>query len=243
MDKELLALKTNVIEAEAHIGPIAYIATAFGLDSDNATKYLIYLIIFAFDPMAIALTLATNNALRLRKEEKEEDDRRDHEERMRKMQIEHEERLMAERFAKEELAEVGTPLTAVAPIANAEKEEIVTEEINNSPVSEVNNTHEEPVVEEPVVEEPVVEEDRETELNTKPPAVDLPPPQQRHYRPYAGLWNGDAADIDTKLNELVSHYNWLKQRRGVGEELSRDEMWEFQAIEDVLKKHGYNIYL
>lgn len=289
LDKELLELKTNVIEAEAHVGPIAYIATAFGLNSDNATKYLIYIIIFAFDPMAIALTLATNNVLRLRKEEEAEDDRREHEERMRKMQSEHEERLMVERFAKEELGEAGVPPAAVTPIVESEPDDPIIEEPNETPIPDIayeesiaedtavedpvqdepvpeevmDNSqltldfdaplpeiveelvvHNEPIVEELVVEdEPVVEEVTEPELNTKPPTLDLPPPQQRHYRPYAGLWNGDATDIDTKLNELVSHYNWLKQRRSIGEELSRDEMWELQAIEDVLKKHGYNIYL
>lgn len=69
LDKETLELKQKLITTEAHIGPITYIAKAFDLDTDNATQYLIYLIIFAFDPMAIALTIAVNNALRIRKEE------------------------------------------------------------------------------------------------------------------------------------------------------------------------------
>ena len=72
IDKEILPLKQELIKTEAHVGPIIYVAKAFNLDPDNATKYLIYLIIFAFDPMAIALTLAVNVALRVRKEEKEE---------------------------------------------------------------------------------------------------------------------------------------------------------------------------
>lgn len=72
IDKEIIALKTQQIKTEAHIGPITYIAKAFELDTDNATKYLIYLIIFAFDPMAVALTLAVNIALRVRREEQNE---------------------------------------------------------------------------------------------------------------------------------------------------------------------------
>lgn len=71
IDGQLLTLKQQQIKTEAHIGPITYIAKAFDLDTDNATKYLIFLIIFAFDPMAVALTLAVNVALRLRKEELE----------------------------------------------------------------------------------------------------------------------------------------------------------------------------
>ncbi|PPD53420.1 MAG: hypothetical protein CTY12_04890 [Methylotenera sp.] len=72
LDKDLLELKTKVIQTEAHIGPITYIAKAFDLDTDDATKYLVYLIIFVFDPMAVALTLAVNIALRERKKEKED---------------------------------------------------------------------------------------------------------------------------------------------------------------------------
>jgi hypothetical protein len=71
LDTQLLSLKQDVLKVQAHVGPIIYIAQAFGLPADDATKYLIFIIIFAFDPMAVAMTLATNNALRLRKEEKD----------------------------------------------------------------------------------------------------------------------------------------------------------------------------
>jgi hypothetical protein len=71
LDKEILDIKSKVINTEAHIGPISYIAKAFHMNTDDATKYLIYLIIFVFDPMAIALTLAVNISLRARREEKE----------------------------------------------------------------------------------------------------------------------------------------------------------------------------
>jgi len=70
LDKELLTLKQTLIQTEAKIGPISYIAGVFDLPPDNATKYLILLIIFAFDPMALALTLAVNIALRDRAEQK-----------------------------------------------------------------------------------------------------------------------------------------------------------------------------
>ena len=285
LDKEILANKTKLIQTQAHIGPITYIATAFGLDSDNATKYLIYLIIFAFDPMAVALTLAVNTALKLRREEQEEDERLGHEERMRRMQLEHEERLLAEKFSHEEAPVVAPEVveppapepTVVDVVASDEvtEDRVVDEPTPIDDAGEVFIPHDdrpefelvspEPVEEEPVAEEVEPEVDHSNQLaidfdainvpeetandvmeeapSTAPPVVNLPPPQQRHYRPYSGLWNSDTADIDLKLTELVSHYNWLKQRRGAGEELSRDELWEFQAIEDVLKKHGYNIYL
>lgn len=265
LDKEILANKTKLIQTQAHIGPITYIATAFGLDSDNATKYLIYLIIFAFDPMAVALTLAVNTALKLRREEQEEEERLGHEERMRRMQLEHEERLLAEKFSHEE-APVVVPEVVEPPAPEPEPtiDDAGEVFIPHDDRPEFELVSPEPVEEEPVVEEVEPEVDHSNQLaidfdtivvpetttdvmeeapSAAPPVVNLPPPQQRHYRPYSGLWNGDTADIDLKLTELVSHYNWLKQRRGAGEELSRDELWEFQAIEDVLKKHGYNIYL
>lgn len=179
LDKVILEQKTKLIQTQAHIGPITYIASAFGLDTDNATKYLIYLIIFAFDPMAVSLTLAVNIAIRLRREEQEAEKVAKHEERVREMQIEHEERLLAERFAKEEAAEV----TAPVPVAvtedfvdhfNRPGRETLVKTLPEWPVAETpleppvivkENpfTDEElalmyPPFKEPVIEEPVVEE-------------------------------------------------------------------------------------
>lgn len=83
LDKQLLQLKQEQIKTEAHIGPITYIAKAFNYETDEATKILIFLIIFAFDPMAIALTIGVNIALQLHRDEKQpkvkEDPREDRE--------------------------------------------------------------------------------------------------------------------------------------------------------------------
>ena len=59
-------LKSIKIVEESHVGPIIYIAKAFDQDTDNATKWMILLIIFVFDPLAVALTIATNNVLMIR---------------------------------------------------------------------------------------------------------------------------------------------------------------------------------
>lgn len=71
LDKNILKIKTDIIQTESHVGVIVYLAKAIGANTDDATKYLIYLIIFVFDPMAVALTLALNNAIRVRREEGE----------------------------------------------------------------------------------------------------------------------------------------------------------------------------
>jgi len=63
---EIHKLKAVKITEESHVGPIIYIAKAFDRDTDDATKWMILLIIFVFDPLAVALTIATNNVLMIR---------------------------------------------------------------------------------------------------------------------------------------------------------------------------------
>lgn len=60
---QISKLKNQTIQETAHVGPIIFIAKVFGLDVDAATKWLILLIIFAFDPLAVTLTIATNIAI------------------------------------------------------------------------------------------------------------------------------------------------------------------------------------
>ena len=67
---EIHKLKSVQITEESHVGPIIYIAKVFERDADDATKWMILLIIFAFDPLAVVLTIATNMAMIKRKEEK-----------------------------------------------------------------------------------------------------------------------------------------------------------------------------
>src|SRR5690606_32473555 len=51
------------LEIEAHTGPIIYIAKALDKGIDEAVLWMILLIIFVFDPLAIALTIGANIAL------------------------------------------------------------------------------------------------------------------------------------------------------------------------------------
>jgi len=64
-------LRTTIVQQEAHTGPIVFIAKAFNRDIDDATKYMIFLIIFAFDPLAVILTIGANIAV-LDREKKHE---------------------------------------------------------------------------------------------------------------------------------------------------------------------------
>lgn len=70
--KEKQERKSTTLEQRVHTGPIIFIAKElFHDDIDKATKWLIFILIFAFDPLAVALTIATNQAFIDRKHEKD----------------------------------------------------------------------------------------------------------------------------------------------------------------------------
>ena len=60
IDEELPKLKVDIIGQSVKIGPIIYIAEAFGTSPEKAVKWVIFVIIFVFDPLAIALLIAGN---------------------------------------------------------------------------------------------------------------------------------------------------------------------------------------
>lgn len=251
LDGELLELKQATLQAEAKVGPIAFIAQAFGLPTDNATKYLIFIIIFAFDPMAVALTIAVNTALRIRKEES-------------KPPV----------VDLEELPPSAPPVPNPAlfaptppPAPEPTIEDVFTSgemaaEVRQPPVElSLVDTEptppREPLVEEaPVVEEvveepvpttespePVHEEEDEPPVEVmEPPAVVNPVTSTKSVRPYPSRWNiqGDTAD---NIRELISHHKYLKAKRDNGDTLTEREMWELSGIEDVLRKRGIDLYL
>lgn len=61
--KELQQDAQSQIVTDSHVGPIVFIAKILGLDPDRAMNYFILFIIFMFDPVAIYLTVATNEAI------------------------------------------------------------------------------------------------------------------------------------------------------------------------------------
>lgn len=56
-------LQQTVIQKKVHVGPIVFIAKALGISIDDATKWMIFLIIFVFDPLAVILTIGINVAI------------------------------------------------------------------------------------------------------------------------------------------------------------------------------------
>lgn len=72
IEEEKLTLTSKKIDTTAHIGPIMYVAETFDIEPKHAANYFIMLLIFIFDPLAIALTIAFNMMLMKRAEYKQQ---------------------------------------------------------------------------------------------------------------------------------------------------------------------------
>jgi hypothetical protein len=72
LDTLILDLKTQSIEADAHLGPIVLVSKVFGIDLDTAVSIIIGLIVFVFDPLAVLLVLNGNMLIERRKTKSEE---------------------------------------------------------------------------------------------------------------------------------------------------------------------------
>ena len=70
-------LKVELIETGVDVGPAIYLARTFDTDVDTVVKFFIFILIFVFDPMALAMVIAWNTSLGRKSYEvyKEEDDR------------------------------------------------------------------------------------------------------------------------------------------------------------------------
>ena len=77
LNQELLEYKTKRADLEIQlvstgvdVGPAIYLARTFGTDIDTVVKFFIFILIFVFDPLAVMLVVAFNQALKLREENK-----------------------------------------------------------------------------------------------------------------------------------------------------------------------------
>ena len=61
--QEIGDLKTALIETGVDVGPAIYLARVFGTDVDTVVKFFIFILIFVFDPMAVALVISYNIAM------------------------------------------------------------------------------------------------------------------------------------------------------------------------------------
>lgn len=69
---ELQKLEQQHVTVKAKVGPIMFIAEVMGKDPNAAVFWFVIILISVFDPLAVALTVATNMAIKIRKEEKQQ---------------------------------------------------------------------------------------------------------------------------------------------------------------------------
>ena len=66
---EVGELKIALVETGVDVGPAIYLARTFNTDVDSVVKFFIFILIFVFDPLAVMLVVAFNQAILLREEE------------------------------------------------------------------------------------------------------------------------------------------------------------------------------
>ena len=64
-------LEIQLVSTGVDVGPAIYLARTFGTDIDTVVKFFIFILIFVFDPLAVMLVIAYNQALIVRDEEKD----------------------------------------------------------------------------------------------------------------------------------------------------------------------------
>lgn len=63
---DINAANLKLLDVKGKVGPLIYIAKAFGADIDAVVKYLILMFVFVFDPLAICLVVAVSESMRVR---------------------------------------------------------------------------------------------------------------------------------------------------------------------------------
>ena len=67
--QDISDLKVELVETGVDVGPAIYLAKIFNTDIDTVVKFFIFILIFVFDPLAVMLVVAFNQALVLREGE------------------------------------------------------------------------------------------------------------------------------------------------------------------------------
>ena len=62
-------LEIELVSTGVDVGPAIYLARTFGTDIDTVVKFFIFILIFVFDPLAVMLVIAYNQALMDRKKD------------------------------------------------------------------------------------------------------------------------------------------------------------------------------
>ena len=66
-------LEIGLVSTGVDVGPAIYLARTFGTDIDTVVKFFIFILIFVFDPLAVMLVIAYNQALMDRNKQLQDD--------------------------------------------------------------------------------------------------------------------------------------------------------------------------
>lgn len=185
IDKQLPELQLKQIGVEAKAGPILYISKAFDVPVEVAVKYVVMLIIFVFDPLAVFLMIAGNFLLEQRKKKvpEPEDPEPDlskqelpelvpeineltHDEQVRTEEVQPVQDLIAERYA-EEFIPRGKPEQSFVPgVSVIEDDEDGTGDFNSKYDPEFDKMVNNESIAEPEISEPVAPDEAEERPST-----------------------------------------------------------------------------
>jgi hypothetical protein len=73
-NEEINKIRLNNLDLEKEVGGFKFVAQAFDVELDKVVKWFMFLIVFVFDPLAIALVLALNKLLKENKPRIEENE-------------------------------------------------------------------------------------------------------------------------------------------------------------------------
>ena len=127
LTEEKIALEAEYRKLEAEVGPIKYIAEfVYGESADSnmleeAVRWVIIIIIFVFDPLAVLLLIAAQYTIDFRRKELEDDDG----ERLRRERADYE-RARAQRIID------NIPYTNATPAPPAEQKEVINDDGDNT---------------------------------------------------------------------------------------------------------------
>jgi hypothetical protein len=67
-NEEINKIKIANLDLEKEVGGFRFVAEAFGMELKNVVKFFIFLIVFVFDPLAVALIIAFNGLIETKKQ-------------------------------------------------------------------------------------------------------------------------------------------------------------------------------
>ena len=155
LNTQLFGYETEIVEIKTgndlagELGPLQYLSGLTGIPMDQIINYLLLIIIFVFDPLAISLVIAANFAFeRLKKTDSNEEQK--------EMKIFSWFKKKQEEPIIEEVENEGSDIYTQEDLNELEEWDATLEDgLEEIPYEEI--VEEEPIIEEPIIEEPVVE--------------------------------------------------------------------------------------